>query len=34
MTILDSKEKTRVVVFHQGALGDFLMAASAIEELA
>ena len=27
-------EKIRAVVFHQGALGDFLMAASAIDELA
>jgi len=34
MTTFDSKGKLRVVVFHQGALGDFLMAASAIEELA
>ena len=34
MTGLVSTEKTRAVVFHQGALGDFLMAAGAIEELA
>jgi ADP-heptose:LPS heptosyltransferase len=34
MTSLDTGEKTRVVVFHNGALGDFLLAASAIEELA
>ncbi|MGO9315086.1 MAG: glycosyltransferase family 9 protein [Syntrophobacteraceae bacterium] len=34
MTTLVSTEKIRVVVFHQGALGDFLMAAGAIEELA
>ena len=31
---LGFKGKNRVVVFHQGALGDFLMAASAVEELA
>lgn len=34
MTILNIKGKNRIVVFHQGALGDFLMAASAVEELA
>jgi ADP-heptose:LPS heptosyltransferase len=34
MTISGAKEHGRIVVFHQGALGDFLMAASAIEELA
>jgi len=33
MTIFDPEEKTRIVVFHNGALGDFLIAASAIEEL-
>ncbi len=34
MTALVSTEKMRAVAFHQGALGDFLMAACAIEELA
>ncbi|MGA2400595.1 MAG: glycosyltransferase family 9 protein [Syntrophobacteraceae bacterium] len=34
MTASASTEKIRAVVFHQGALGDFLMAASAIDELA
>jgi hypothetical protein len=34
MTTLGSGKKIRVVVFHQGALGDFLVAASAIDELA
>ncbi len=34
MTTLDSTKKIRVVVFHQGALGDFLVAASAVEDLA
>jgi hypothetical protein len=34
MTPLVSTEKIRAVVFHQGALGDFLIAAGAIEELA
>ena len=34
MTALVSTEKIRAVVFHQGALGDFLMAACAVEELA
>jgi ADP-heptose:LPS heptosyltransferase len=34
MTGQGPSEKIRAVVFHQGALGDFLMAASAIEELA
>jgi ADP-heptose:LPS heptosyltransferase len=30
----DTPGKIRAVVFHQGALGDFLLAASAVEELA
>ena len=34
MTASAPIEKIRAVVFHQGALGDFLMAASAIDELA
>lgn len=34
MTAEGSSEKIRAVVFHQGALGDFLMAASVIDELA
>lgn len=34
MTSLVSTEKIRAVVFHQGALGDFLIAAGAIAELA
>ena len=34
MTALVSSEKIRAVVFHQGALGDFLIAAGAVEELA
>jgi ADP-heptose:LPS heptosyltransferase len=34
MTEVGPSEKIRAVVFHQGALGDFLMAASAIDELA
>ncbi len=34
VTTLSSTSKIGVVVFHQGALGDFLMAASAIENLA
>ncbi|MFZ0944063.1 MAG: glycosyltransferase family 9 protein [Syntrophobacteraceae bacterium] len=34
MTAEGPSEKIRAVVFHQGALGDFLMAASAIDELA
>src|SRR5208337_2026039 len=33
MTALVSTEKMRAVAFHQGALGDFLMAAGAVEEL-
>jgi len=34
MTAAGSSEKVRTVVFHHGALGDFLLAASAINELA
>jgi len=34
MRVPGSSEIIRAVVFHQGALGDFLMAASAIDELA
>ncbi len=34
MTALVSSEKIRAVVFHQGALGDFVIAAGAAEELA
>jgi len=33
MTGSDTPGKTRAVVFHQGALGDFLLVASAVEEL-
>jgi len=34
MATLGSEKKIKAVVFHQGALGDFLIAASAIDELA